>query len=228
MTEYWKGDAETGDKSQWCKQTVQTDGRIQVVTSPVSQGKYAYRMELRKGDSPSGCRATLASGPSGKMGPVHLIKSGDEAYYGWSVYLPSVSFVSLDKWRLVLQFKGIHSGSPPISLNVRKDNWLLNNRPTTSSSEIHRWKSPVKKNVWEQFMMHIKWSQDPKVGFIELYYNGTLVLPKLFTSNIHVYNGVPVNNFVAIGIYRDSSIVPTDILYHDGFVAGRSYDEVSQ
>lgn len=228
MTEYWQGNAETGDKSQWCKQTVKSDDRIKVVTEPVSQGKYSYRVELRPGDNPSGCRATLASGPSGKMGPCHLIKNGDDAFYGWSVYLPSATFKTLDKWRLVLQFKGVHSGSPPVSLNVRGSNWLLNNRPTSSSGELHRWKAPVRKDVWEKFMMHIKWSTDPKIGFLELYYNGTLVLPKLYTSNVHIIDGQIINNFVAIGVYRDSTINVTDVIYHDGFVAGKSYEEVAQ
>lgn len=229
MTEYWRGDAETGNKTQWCKQTAQSDDRIKVVTNPVSQGKYSYRVELRPGDNPSGCRATLASGPSSKVGQCHLIKDGDEAFYGWSVYLPSNSFAKLNKWRLVLQFKGISTGSPPISLNVNGDDWILNNRPTTKSGVLHRWKSTIRKDVWEKFMLHIKWSTNPKIGFLELYYNDRLVLPRLYTSNIHsLSNGKPVDNFVALGIYRDSSINVTDVIYHDGFVAGKSYDEVKQ
>jgi hypothetical protein len=228
VTEYWRGDAETGDKSQWCRQTAQTDSRIQVVTNPISQGNYAYRMELRYGDNPSGCRSTLASGPTSKLGTCHLIKSGDEAFYGWSVFLPSDSVIKSDKWRLVLQFKGIGSGSPPVSLNLNNDAWILNNRPTTSSGNLHIWKAPARKDVWEKFMMHIKWSENPKIGFLELYYNDGLVLPQKFTSTIHIKDGKPVTNFVALGLYRDSSIKQTDILYHDGFVAGQSYEEVKQ
>ncbi len=228
MTEYWRGDAETGDKSQWCKQTVANDSRIQVGSERVSQGTYSYRVELRHGDNPSGNRATLASGPSGKLGQCHIIKNGDEAFYGWSVYLPSKTFETVDKWRLVLQFKGVHSGSPPISLNIKGSNWLLNNRPTASSGEIHRWKSPLQKDTWEKFMMHIKWSTDPNDGFIELVYNGNLVLPKLNVANIHLASGKPVDNFVALGIYRDSSIPFTDVIFHDGFAAGQSYEEVAQ
>jgi hypothetical protein len=229
VTEYWKGDAETGDKSQWAKQTVKEDSRIQVVTNQVTQGKYSYRVELRPGDNPSGCRATLASGPSGKMGPVHLIRDGEEAFYGLSVYLPSATFSTLDKWRLVLQFKAYpDTGSPPISLNIKGNNWLLNYRPTATSSVLHKAKFPLTKDRWEKFMFNIKWSKDPKVGFIELYYNGDLVVPKFNTSTIHVKSGTPSINFVALGLYRDSSIKVTDVIYHDGFVAGKSYEEVAQ
>jgi hypothetical protein len=231
MTEFWRGDGETADKKkEWAKQTVAADNRIQISGSPVSQGQYSYRVELQPGDNPSGCRATLASGMTSQRGwsPAHLIKNGDEAYYGFSIYLPSDTFKKLDKWRLLLQFKGQNSGSPPIALNVSNDTWLLNSRPTVKSSNLHIWKAPVIKDAWEKFMMHVKWSTDPKVGFIELYYNGQLVLPQLYTSTIHVKDGKPVTNFVALGIYRDSSISVTDVVYHDGFVAGQSYEEVAQ
>lgn len=225
MTEYWRGDAESGDKSQWCKQTVKSDDRIQVVTSPVSQGNYSYRVEVRKGDNPSGNRATLASGPVCE--DAHLIKNGEEAFYGFSVFLPS-TFTTLDKWRLVIQFKAHDTGSPPISINLRGINWLLNYRPTATSNVLHKWKAPFRKNVWEKFMLHVNWNTDPRIGFIELYLNDNLVVPKFHTSTIHIQNGRPVDNFVALGLYRDSSIAVTDVIYHDGFVAGRSYEEVSQ
>lgn len=228
MIDSWRGDGETGNKSQWCKQTVQSTDRIRVVTSPTSQGNYSYRVELRPGDNPSGCRSTLASGVSGNLGQCHLMRDGDEGFYGWSVFLPSATFVKLDKWRLVLQFKGINTGSPPISLNVKNDKWLLNYRPTTSSGVLHKWTAPFRQNIWEKFSAHIKWSTDPRVGFVELYYNSNLVVPKFNTSTIHVKNGQPVNNFVAIGIYRDSSIGVTDVIYHDGFAAGASYEDVAQ
>lgn len=226
MTEYWRGDAETGDKSQWCKQTVKVDDRIRVVTTPVNQGQYSYRVELRKGDNPSGNRSTLATGPN--CDGEHLIKNGDEAFYGFSVFIPATSFAIVNKWRLVLQFKAHDTGSPPISINVRGINWLLNYRPTSTSNVLTKWRKPFRKNVWEKFMFHIGWSTDPRVGFIEMYLNNILVVPKFNTATIHIQDGSPVDNFVALGLYRDSSIPSTDVIYHDGFVAGRSYEEVNQ
>jgi hypothetical protein len=228
MTDFWRGDAETGDKSQWCKQTVQSDDRIQVTQNVVSQGLYSYRVELRPGDSPSGCRATLASGPTSRLGTCHQIVDGDEAFYGLSVYLPSDTFTKQDKWRLVIQFKAHNTGSPPVSLNVRADNWLFNYRPTASSSVLHKEKFPVNKDSWEKFVLHAKWSSDPKIGFLELWRNGNIVVPKFFTSNIHIKNGQKVPNFVAIGLYRDSGIKVTDVIYHDGFVAAPTFEEAAQ
>lgn len=225
--EYWKGDAETGDLSQWSKVVQAAPDRIQVITSPVSQGKYAYRFELRDGDDASGERVQLDSGISG--GPnSHYISDGDEAFYGVSFYLPSASLPKIAKWRLFLQFKGIHTGSPPVAISHNADEWRLYYRPNTSSDNLLKWRTPDRKDVWEKFMFRIKWSKDPQVGFIEMYYNGVLAVPKFYTSNIHVQGGVPIRNIVDIGIYRDAGITSTDVIYIDNFVAGRSYDEVKQ
>lgn len=227
--EYWRGDAETGDLSQWAKVIRAETDRIQVVTNPVSNGKYSYRFELRGEDSTYGERVQLDSGISGGAN-AHYIKDGDEGYYGCSFYLPSDSLAKNTNWRQFLQFKGIHTGSPPLQIGFNNDNWRLYYRPTNDVSNIMKWQSPspARKNVWEKFTFHIKWSADPKVGFFEAYYNNTLVVPKFYTSLIHIQDGKKIDNVVDIGIYRDSAISTTDIIYIDNFVAGRSYDEVKQ
>lgn len=229
MTEYWAAHGETGDLSEWCQVIRAAEDRVRVVTSPGNEGNYSYRFEIRPGDEPSGARAMLNSGISQSDGEnCHLIQEGDEAFYGWSVYLRYGNFDKSDKWRLVLQFKGIHTGSPPVSLNVRNDNWLLNYRPNVESGVLHKWTAPVKKGKWEAFGIHVKWSSNPEEGFIEFKYNGEIVVPKFYTANIHIENGSPVPNVVALGIYRDSTHTTTDVLYHDGFIAGASWEEVAQ
>lgn len=223
--DYWKGDAETG-LSAWAKIVEAQPGRVSVVADPAGLGK-AFRFELRPGDDAYGSRVQLDSGISGGAN-AHYINDGDEGFYGCSFYLPSATLAKVAKWRQFLQFKGMHSGSPPVQIGFNDDNWKLYYRPTITSSNLLKWQTPSKKGVWEKFMFHIKWSHDPNVGFIEMYYDGALVVPKFYTSNIHVENGVSIRNIVDIGIYRDGSITTTDIIYIDGFIAGRSYTEVKQ
>lgn len=217
----WRGDAETGDLSQWCIQNQAQPGRISVVTNPVTQGQYAYRFELIDGDTASGERVTLS-----QQCDERLEREGQEKYFGWSVFLP-LDYPVNDPWSLVTQFKGIHTGSPPISLNYRYGNWMLNYRPNTNSGVLNKWKTPATNGRWEHFVLHIKWSTDPNVGFIEFWFNGQLVVPKFYTPTMHLSNGVPVPNFGVIGLYRDSSIKDNVKLYHDGMVAGRTYQSVT-
>lgn len=224
--DYWRGDGEAGLEA-WAKIVEAAPGRISVVSDPIGQRGKVFRFELRGDDVTYGERVQLDSGISGGTN-AHYINDGDEAFYGCSFYLPSNSLAKIAKWRQFLQFKGMHTGSPPVQIGFNDDNWRLYYRPTITSDNLLKWQTPSRKNVWEKFMFHIKWSQDPKVGFIEMYYNGSLVVPKFFTSNIHVENGIAIRNIVDIGDYRDSSIATTDILYIDGFVAGKSYTEVEQ
>jgi hypothetical protein len=223
---YWKGDAETGDLSQWCNITRAAPDRIQVITNPVHQGSYAYRFELRANDVTYSERVVLNQGlPEGPDCMYEV--NGEEKYYGWSVYLPA-NFPKYSSWSLVAQWKGIHTGSPPIQLGLNNDEWRLYYRPNTSSGNILKWSTPVVKGKWERFVMHVKWSTDPSVGFIELWHDGVKVVPLFHTSNVHISGGEPVKNFVEIGHYRDSGIDYNVVLYIDGFTVGTTYNSVVQ
>ena len=223
---YWQGNAETGNLSQWCHAHTVTPDRIQVVTGPVKQGKYAYRFELRDGDNIFGTeRVVLSQGPEPCGHPLEL--NGQEKYYGWSVYLPS-NFPVYTSWSQVMQFKAHDTGSPPLQLALNDNQWRLTYRPTASSSNLVKWSTPAVRGRWERFVAHVKWSTDPNVGFIEFWYNGTKVVPLFKTSTIHFLNGQPVPNHVAIGHYRDAAISSNVILYHDGFTVGSTYESVAQ
>lgn len=218
----WSGDAESGDLSQWCNVNEAVKGRITVVDSPVAQGNHAYRFQLNNGDSIFGTeRVTLSQQCEGRYEI-----DGQEKYYGWAVMLPN-EYPFNTSWSLVVQWKGIHTGSPPIQLSQTSGNWQLTYRPTASSSNTVKWKTPVNKGQYEKFVMHVKWSTDPTVGFIELWYNGKLVVPKFYTSTIHLDGGVPVKNYVAMGLYRDATISTDVILYHDAFTVGRTFASVT-
>lgn len=222
----WVGDAETGDLSQWQDITQAAPGRISIVTAPVDQGKYAYRFELRPGDDAYGSRVQLGTGISGGV-KAHYINNGDEGYYGVSIRLPS-NLATVEDWRQYAQWKGIHTGSPPLQISHNNNKWRLYYRPNTlSDKNILKWEAPDRKDVWERFTFHIKWSVDPKVGFIEMKYNGALVVPLFYTSNIHMKDGKPVSNIVNIGIYRSSSIKSTDVVHIDNYVEGTSWEAVA-
>lgn len=222
-TIYWSGDAETGDLSQWQNVNECCAGRITVVTSPIVQGKYAYRFQLNDGDTIFGTERVMLSQ---QYDTSKYELDGQEKWYGWSVMLPA-DYPFNTSWSLVVQWKGIHTGSPPIQLSQRDANWQLTYRPTITSSNTVKWKAPVHKGQYDSFVMHVKWSTDPAIGFIEFWYNGILVVPLFHTANIHVENGQPIPNFIAMGLYRDSTISTNVYLYHDGMTVGNSYAAVT-
>jgi hypothetical protein len=223
---FWKGDAETGNLSQWCNVHQAAPDRIQIVTNPVKQGQYAYRFDLLDGDSVFGTeRVVLSQGAPPCGNPLEI--EGEEKFYGFSVYLPS-DFPAYTTWSQVMQFKAEHTGSPPVQLALTNDKWRVTYRPTVTSDNITKWQTPAVRGQWERFVYHVKWSRDPQVGFIEVWYNGTKVVPLFKTTTVHEVNGEPVPAHAVIGHYRDAAISSDVVLYHDGYTVGSSHEAVAQ
>jgi hypothetical protein len=84
------------------------------------------------------------------------------------------------------------------------------------------WSAPLVRGAWQDFVFHAKWSPNASVGFVELYHNGTLVLPK--RSCATQFSGML--NYLKVGLYRNSTIAPVGVLYHDGWSMGRTLAEV--
>ncbi len=206
----WHGDYETGNLSQWeAIQEVAPD-RITVSHEMAHQGNYAARFEVRPGDNIGDTppRAEVAS-------DLHE-KEGEERYYRWYTYFPESfpteypnSFVTFTQWRAK------DESTDYTSFMVWGDQIQLRREGT-------KWSTTLTKGVWHKFVYHVKWSPDPSTGFIELYYDGQLVVPK---TNVRTMAGTPghaVGNYVKEGLYRSDEL-PTGVLYQDGFVAETSF-----
>jgi MYXO-CTERM domain-containing protein len=209
----WRGDFETGDRSQYNTrpQMVSAD-RLAVVTSPVAEGRYALKATVQQGDDPinsSGNRNELVH--QGRE-PV-----GSEYYYRWKVMFDP-SFPSERTWQLFTQWH--HDGccgSPPVEFFVYGEELRL-----TLNDSVTPWKTALVRGVWHEFILHVKWSPDPKVGFIELWYDGQRVLPKR-----HIGTMYPGNlNYLKLGLYRNDTVKPVGIVYHDGFIQATALEDV--
>ena len=215
---YWRGDGETGDLSQW---NPSDKAQISVVTSPVTQGCCAYQFILPASYiSPNGKEAVWLHSKYNEL-------SGEEKFYRWDTFI-STEVCTNTSWMLFQQFKGYGTGSPPLALGCRSNRFSVNSNPKSGTGSVIQLASwPADKDRWNTFVFHVKWSADPKVGFVEVWYNGEIKLPKTYTSTIHLANGSPVRNYVDLGIYRDPSINETVTFYHDGFVVGKTYSSVT-
>jgi hypothetical protein len=84
------------------------------------------------------------------------------------------------------------------------------------------WSVPLNRGVWNDFIFHVRWSDNPGIGFIELYYNGELVIPKRYTAT----NMPGQLNYLKQGLYRDEAIAPDGIVFHDAMVQATSLADV--
>ncbi|WP_257458635.1 heparin lyase I family protein [Archangium lipolyticum] len=208
----WRGDFETGDRSQWSKTQMVSSDRLQVLSSPTRQGSYAIKVTVKQGDNP-----ISSSGNRNELVRMTNEKEGDEYYYRWNTMFAS-DFPSAKTWQLFTQWH--HSGdngSPPVEFYVNGETIYLRLQGSTVV-----WSTPLVRGQWLDFIFHVKWSASSSTGFVELYLNGQLVLPKKYSATL--YSGM--TNYLKVGLYRNSTIAPTGVVYHDGWVQGRSLADV--
>ena len=91
------------------------------------------------------------------------------------------------------------------------------NNPSSSGFTL----APLVRNTWDDFVFHVKWATD-STGFVEVWLNGQLVVPKTYLPTI--YSGQ--NVYLKQGFYRPSYSLPT-VLYEDGMRRGTSYADVA-
>jgi len=207
----WVGDFESGNLSQWTgRQEVSTD-RLAIVADPVNQGKFALRVLVKQGDDPIN-----ASGNRNELFQVGRTEEGTEAYYRWSTMF-APDFPSAKDWQLFAQWHQPEDccGSPPIQLYVYGEEM----RFTVSTNQTEVWRAPLQRGVWHDFILHVRFSDNPKVGFVELWYDGQQVVPKTFAAT-------RANSYLKLGLYRSESIRPDGVLYQDAMVRGETLEDV--
>lgn len=210
----WKGDFETGNTSQWSRQQSVSSDRLQVVTDVVREGRYALKATVKKGDDPIN-----ASGNRNELLYLSRETPGTEYFYKWSTLFPQ-NYPSAPKWQVFAQWhQDGCCGSPPLEFYVVGEEMRM--RVGGASGKV-LWKAPLVRGKWHDFVMRVKWSSDAKVGFVELYKDGKLTVPKTMAATQYGKE----KNYLKLGLYRDESISPTASVYHDGFTMASTLADV--
>jgi hypothetical protein len=220
---FFVGDAETGDASQWC--VVHSAVALPPpVSSPVRDGVYSFKSEVQDGaliyDTE---RSEYANGPTlcGK----YTYTEGSETFTAVSIY-PESNFPRYSHWSLVTQFKGPHTGTPPMQISLQNDKWEIVGSGRVSPRP--RWFiANISRGTWNDFILHAYWSPNATVGWFEVYYQGALVIPKTYTSTMYIDSGVATPLFLSVGQYRDTSPTSgTGVLYVDAVKVGTTLQSV--
>ncbi|MBM7114621.1 heparin lyase I family protein [Archangium primigenium] len=217
-TVVWRADYETGDRSQWDREQMVSSDRLQVTTSAGTlaprQGRYALKATVRQGDNPIN-----SSGNRNELVKMTNEPSGSEYYYRWSTMFDP-TFPSVRTWQLFTQWHHSgNSGSPPVEFYVYGEEVRLN---IGGDPGVIVWKTPLVRGKWHDFVFHVKWSAKASEGFVELYYNGALVLPKRYIAT--QFSGQV--NYLKLGLYRSDTVTQTGIVYHDDWVMARTLEDV--
>lgn len=216
----WSGDYNTCDLGQWNNypqfQPGMTD-RLLTVSEPVWEGPCALKATVKYGDLHSnGARAEVVL-----TDPRFF--EGDEVWFHWATLFPAdfkvpVSWGVFTQWHQSLP---LGNGGPPLGfyLHPRNGKPVMGLRVMGGVYDSQQdweggklWEVPLVTGQWIEFLVRVKWSVKWDVGFIEMWVNGALVVPKTYTANLDT-DGVV---YLKQGMYRDRQTTTDTVVFHDG------------
>ena len=219
----WRGDYETGDWSQWGSYHVQTSSgaTASIQTGVVRQGHYAAKFTTPA--SGSRVRSQIYADQETTDG-----YSGHENWYAWSTMIASGSALRDGYWNNLTSWHQSGSDCPaPMHLVVDGSNRRLYFDTRGGALDTTTCSTPYQKSwslgtitfgQWYDFVVHVKYSADPAVGFVEIFMNGKRVVPKTHTATLYSGQGV----YLKQG-YDAGSATGTTTVYNDGTVRAGDY-----
>lgn len=225
----WAGDGETGDLSQFQDTPWNLVGgdTPQIVTDPVRQGRYAIALRINRATSAAD---GICCGSRNEILPrFRDVRPADDLYFGFSTYL-APGFPTSGGWQVITQFKQHFDGSPPLSLNVEEDQFKIAGGYGHPDGP-RPFAEPVGMAVtgqWIRWVLHVRFSANPSVGFVEVWKDSELVLPRYAPATGTLYpdpEGVD-SSYLKIGYYRDQAIAAPGTIVFDDWRIGTSFEVV--
>jgi Polysaccharide lyase len=214
---------------EWNSAQYAAPDRLTAVTSPIKEGLHALKATVHHGDYiNNGARAELLLD-----NPTNYFHDSDDVWYHWYTMFPS-GFQTTPGWQVWTQWhQGDDSlgGGPAVEFNVdgKTKNLDLRVMPPFWDSQHcytveagqcgYQWVQPIKTGVWYEMLFHVKWSKNDTLGSVELWVNGTKVVPcascKTTMATLDVRD--PTSSvYLKQGLYLEDVITQPQSVFHDG------------
>jgi hypothetical protein len=204
-----------------------------IVAPPARQGRFAAKFVVRPGDDPinsTGERAEIYLDPS-----LTRATLGSEQWWAWSTMFPKAFKPSPDtSWNIFVEFHQtggkcspllsfeVNDAVKPARLKLQAWGGALNTTDCTNPYRKQWSFARLQKNTWYDFVFHVKWSPNPRVGFVQVWLNDKEVVRKTHTATTYTGQGI----YLLEGFYRAPSSV-TSVVYQDGMRRGQSFADVA-
>lgn len=212
----WRGDVETGTLSQFSGGPNQS--KVTVVRAPVRDGNYAARMLLLNENVwPNGLRRVEVG-----YTPPKASFENSERYYAFSVRTDTdVPLVpTIDNTLAYFESSPTYKQVMALTTTGGKVSFV-----TRLPNKVH-WTGPFAPGTWLDVVLHVKWSADPTVGFVELWVDGERVLPKTLVQTMYTAGGQTDPNFFHAGLlHRDFDTDPQAVFF-DRILEGTQLTDV--
>lgn len=155
-------DFEDADFPEWYVQALPRRARL-VHASPY-EGRANARFEVRPGDvePDTGSQRAEVSGPT--------FHEGEDLYVRTAFRVPPGNTFR-GPWQLIQQFHDeSDSGSPGTAVFLTSEQRLKVG--AGDSTQIDWTSPPLRTNKWYELVYRVKFSRDPDVGFVEVWFNG--------------------------------------------------------
>lgn len=215
--------------SQWVQEEAGTDRLVTTTAIPARQGSRVLQARVADNDFPSGTsgeRAELAT-----WGGRLTFHSGDERWFGWSTWFPADFISGTAEWGVFMQLKNLGctngpSGSPPLAMSFQGESLGMSHYSRATNHHSRLASVPLARNVWHDWVVHVKFHPDPSLGYVEYWHNGTLVQPRKYLSTMHTDTCGTLDNYLKLGQYRSTATQGTHTIYHDAIKVGATRAEV--
>lgn len=151
-----------------------------------------------------------------------VFTEGDDRTFEFSTRLDSDFDTDPDTWQVIVQWKNDGLGSPPLALSVQDGQYWIGGgyswpggdiaTPEMLSSESL---GAASVSTWVDWKVHVLFSADPDVGYVEVWRDGTKVLEPWKPIAGTLYPNL--HSYLKIGYYRDSALTSTVTVWHDNW-----------
>ncbi len=144
------------------------------------------------------------------------------------MYLSSASFpLTTDtKWLVLTQWKGLHGGQPPVSINVRKNEYQLDGSRIIATTKGRRSLGTVSFNRWVRFVIGVRWISNENTGSVAVWRDGKLVASATSLRTMDRWNNAPDPIYLKQGVYRSSDWTQTHVAYFGPTLIGDTFEDV--
>jgi uncharacterized protein (TIGR03382 family) len=228
----WSSDFETQDLSSWDNYVLHANHWYFPTTPTPRSGTYLARAELHTEDTYGSFQRVEVEYSAPLQG-----FEGSDLYYAWSAQLDSAApFLPMDHeiafWEstggsVYHQMIGLHvnASSNPARVSLSTDpedgNW---------AEQFH---ASMTADVWHDFVLHVKWSLDPTVGFVEFWYDGAQVVQKVHMRTMVSSNGPTSMTGGLVTAFHTGILLspiqnnkPVEIVYLDRYKIGTALSDV--
>jgi len=228
----WQSDFETQDLSDWDSYVLHSNHWYFTTTPLARSGQYSARCELHTEDTYNSFQRTEIEYSAPLSG-----FEGSDLYYAFSAQLSSASpFLPMDHeiafWEstggsVYHQMFGVHvdNSATPARVSLSTD--------PEDGSWVEQWHGSMTADVWHDFVLHVKWSLDPSVGFVELWYDGAHVVQKQTMRTMVSENGPTSMTGGLVSAFHTGILLspiqmnkPVEVVFLDRFMIGTALSDV--